>query len=256
MKANFDRFSTFIFDLDGTLWTWDKLIPGAKELIENLQKRKKQVLFITNNTLLSHRELTRKLWRFGIDADYKQLINVGTVAARYFKKIMKRDECVLVIGNGLREDLRRYGIRTTARVAADYVIVGQDMNFDYMKLSTATEALKRGAKLYTCARGRHFVMGKCMWPGTGVLVEAIEYASGEKAKLLGKPARLMLDSIRAANKSMQSRTVIVGDESADIITGKKLGYFTVLVKTGVGIVGSKIKPDAALRTLDDLTFKR
>jgi len=287
-KIDWNEFSTFIFDLDGTVWRWDRLIPGAKETIVALQKRKKQVLFITNNTILSRKKLWGKLWRLGIDLGEDQLINAGLVAAGYFKqktgikmkvktksgkRQRKKDEqcmrkSVLAISRGLREDLEERGVSTTNKATADYVIVGHDIRFDYMTLFTAMEALRRGAKLYATAAGRYFVAGNELWPGTGVLVEALEYASGKKARLLGKPSAQMCDAIRAANKSKPNKTVLVGDEiMADIAAGKSLGYFTVLVKTGVdkgtkstektmskvrGKEG-KIKPDLIVKSIADIS---
>lgn len=252
----FNKFSTFIFDLDGTIWKWDKLVPGAKEAIEELQKEKKQVLFITNNTMLSRYKLAKKLWRFDIDVKYKNIVNPGMAAVKYFKKRMKKNERVLAISKGLRDDLKAGKVKTTNRAIADYVVVGHDIRFDYMKLLTATEALRRGARLYATARGKYFVMGNDMWPGTGVLVEAIEYASGKKAKLLGKPSTPMIDVIRHVNKSWPSKTVLIGDEiKSDVATGKKLGYYTVLVKTGVDRsvkVKRKMRPDLVLKSVADI----
>ena len=248
-KIKWDKFNTFIFDLDGTVWKWNRVIPGAKKTIEQLQ-RKKQVLFITNNTILSQQKLIKKLWKFGIHANRSQLINPGIVAAKYFKQKVRRKECVLAIGNGLREDLRAAKIKTTNRAIAKYVIVGHDLRFDYMKLFTAVEALRRGAKLYATALGRYFIAGNDFWPGTGVLVKAIEYASGKKAKLLGKPSLSMLKAIKAVNKSKPKKTVLIGDElNSDVATGKKLGYFTVLVRTGVDRAAKKIKPDAIVKSI-------
>jgi 4-nitrophenyl phosphatase len=256
MSIDFNRFSTFIFDLDGTIWKWNRLVSGAKETIERLQKEKKQVLFITNNTMLSRYKLTKKIWRFDIDVKYKNIVNSGLAAAKYFKQRMKRNERVLAISKGLRDDLTAGKVKTTNRATADYVVVGHDIRFDYMKLLTAVEALRCGAKLYATARGRYFVMGNDMWPGTGVLVEAIEYASRKKARLLGKPSTPMLDVIRDVNKSWPSKTVLIGDEiKSDIAAGKKLGYYTILVKTGVdrsAKVKRKMRPDLVVKSVADI----
>ncbi len=252
----FNKFSTFIFDLDGTMWRWNKLIPGAKETIEQLQKQKKQVLFITNSTIVSRYKLVKKLWKFGIDIRHNQLLNSGLVAAKYFKKRVKRGECVFAVGKGLRDDLKAGKVRTTSRVTADYVVVGHDLKFDFMKLFTAIEALRRGAKLYTTARGRYFVAGNDLWPGTGVMTKAIEYGSGKEAKLLGKPSIFMTRAIKSMNKSRPSRTVLIGDSiGTDIAVGKELGYYTVLVKTGVNRstkVKRRMRPDLVLKSVADI----
>jgi HAD superfamily hydrolase (TIGR01450 family) len=248
----FRKFDTFIFDLDGTVWKWDRLVPGARDVIARLKAEGKRVLFITNNTILSQLGLVKKLWRFDVDAKYDDVITPAAAAAKLFKR-MKKGESVLVLGKGLREDMESRGVRTTNRVTANYVLVGHDIKFDYMKLMTASAALQRGARLYTTARGRYFTVGNDMWPGTGVITTAIEYASGKTAELLGKPSKHMMRVIKSAVKSKPGRTVLIGDESAaDVRIGKDLGYKTVLVRTGVDAkarIRGRLRPDAVLKSV-------
>jgi HAD superfamily hydrolase (TIGR01450 family) len=252
----FGKFETFIFDLDGTLWKWNRLVPGAKELVAELKRNGKQVLFITNGTILSQLGLVKKLWRFDVDAKYDEVITPAISAANFFKRRMRKGERVLVMGRGLKEDLEARGVKTTCKVTADYALVSHDLKFDYMKLLTAVSALNRGAKLYTTARGRYFVVGNDMWPGTGVIATAVEYASGKKAELLGKPSEHMLKVIRAVNKSKPSKTVLIGDEiNSDIKSGKELGYHTVLVRTGVDSkrkINGRVRPDTVLKSVADI----
>ena len=44
-----DKFDNFLFDCDGVLWRADEQIGTAFETIEELERRGKQVFFITNN---------------------------------------------------------------------------------------------------------------------------------------------------------------------------------------------------------------
>jgi len=76
-KMGFKRFRSFVFDLDGTVWLWDRLVPGAEQVIAKLQSSGKHVLFVTNNTVLSRRKLVKKLRDFGVDVDEKRMINAG-----------------------------------------------------------------------------------------------------------------------------------------------------------------------------------
>lgn len=60
---------TLVFGMhvvDGVIWHQNKLIPGAKEVIEWFQANDKQFLFLTNSSQMSQRELQQKLARMGL----------------------------------------------------------------------------------------------------------------------------------------------------------------------------------------------
>jgi len=251
ITMDFSNFKTFIFDLDGTVWNWKELLPGVKDLISLLRKEGKQVLFITNNTMLKRKQLVEKLNDFGIECGEKELLSSAIVAAEYLK--LKKAK-VFVLGDGLKEDLKEEGIEVREDENVDYVVIGHDVNFDFKKLSLAIKAAKTKARLIATATGRAFVYGDEFWPGTGSIVKAIEYGSNKKAKLLGKPSDLMCQLVQLFVQSPRKDTVIFGDElKADIGLGKKCGYFSVLVRTGVDKeVKGKIKPDLVLDSLAEV----
>jgi HAD superfamily hydrolase (TIGR01450 family) len=251
ITMNFSNFKTFIFDLDGTIWNWKGLLPGAKDLIDLLRIEGKQVLFITNNTMVKRKQLVEKLNEFGIECDEKELVSSSIAAAEYLK--MKKAKA-FVIGNGLKEDLKEEGIEVREDENVDYVVIGHDENFDFKKLSIAVRIAKTKAKLIATATGRAFVYGEEFWPGTGSIVKAIEYGSNKKAKLLGKPSDFMCQLVQLFVQSPRKDTVIFGDElKADIGLGKKCGYFSVLVRTGVDKeVKGNIKPDVVLNSLTEV----
>lgn len=247
----FNKFNTFIFDLDGTLWNWFKLFPRVDKIIKLLIVGDKQRLYQSNNTLLSRKGLTRKLQNFGLEVKESEVINAGFVIAQYLKN--KKGK-VLAFSDGLKEDLKKAKIKLTDKTSADYLVLGHDPKFNYEKLSLAAEAIKNGAKFLTSAKGRSFIFGNTIIPGTGVLVKTVEYISGKKALLLGKPSDYMLQTINLFVTSPMKQTILFGDElNSDILLGKKAGWFTVLVRTGVDKKASKsIKPDAVINSVADI----
>ena len=68
IERKFKKYDNFVFDLDGTVWNWDNLIPKAINLFSILKKEKKNVYFVTNNTALTLAGFAKKLQNFGIDA--------------------------------------------------------------------------------------------------------------------------------------------------------------------------------------------
>jgi len=227
---DFSKFETFIFDLDGTVWNWQRLFPGVKRTVEKLKERGKQVLFLTNNSMLSREGLVRRLRKLGLDIHENELITSSFVAAQYLKK---RRASAFAIGKGLREELKRAGVRLTEK-NPDYLVVGQDQQFNMQKLAKAWEILRGRTKLIGIAAGRVWTMGKKLVPATGAILTAVEFVSGKKAIFVGKPSDEMIKTVKAVVRSPKEKTAIFGDEcSADIGMGKKLGYFTVLVRTGI-----------------------
>jgi HAD superfamily hydrolase (TIGR01450 family) len=248
---DFSRFDTFIFDLDGTIWNWIELFPKVRIKINLLLQFGKQRRWVSNNTVLSRSGLVKKMKNFGIEVEESEVINAGYAIGQYLKDKKGKS---LVFGEGLKEDLRKAKVRLTNNPSADFVVVGHDWKFNYEKLVLSSECLQKGARLLTSARGRYFTFGDKMIPGTGALTDVVEYVSGKKALLLGKPSDYMLKTLKSFINSPVEKTVEFGDElKADIVMGKKAGWFTVLVRTGVDKKPSKtIKPDAVIDSVADI----
>ncbi|RMD75734.1 MAG: TIGR01457 family HAD-type hydrolase, partial [Lentisphaerae bacterium] len=56
----------FISDMDGVIYHGNRLLPGAIEFVDWLQREGKRFLFLTNSSERSPRELSQKLGRLGI----------------------------------------------------------------------------------------------------------------------------------------------------------------------------------------------
>jgi len=244
------EIDTFVFDLDGTVWYWTHLIPGVKETIRKLKKLGKAVLYVTNNTIESRRELTERLNRFGIEARYEEVVNAGLVIGHYIKE---HDGTALALNIGTEKDLKEVGVPVRQKPPVDYVVVTEDWDFDYRQLSLAYDAVMAGGKLLTSVMGRHWLVGDKMVPGVGCWVKAVEFATNTTALTLGKPSDYMVKVVSRRLGDCK-RAAYVGDEyESDILFGKKLGCHTIFVNTGMDKNReSDIKPDLWLNTAKDL----
>jgi HAD superfamily hydrolase (TIGR01450 family) len=247
--VNFKKFNTFILDLDGTVWNWESLYPGVKETIEKLKEEGKQVLFVSNNSMLCRRKMVEKLRSFGIKLEDNDLITSSFVAANYLKI---KEASAFAIGEGVKEELMEAGVEINEN-KPDYLVVGQDLNFNAEKLMKAYEIVKNGAKILATARGKVYFEGEKLRPATGVWVNTIEFITDKKAKLIGKPSNEMLETIQLFVCSPRKQTVLIGDEcDSDIMAGKILGYYTVLVRTGIDKEAKKVKPDLIIDSLAEI----
>jgi HAD superfamily hydrolase (TIGR01450 family) len=253
LNPRFAHFDNFLFDLDGTLWRWKYLLPGAKKVIADLYRDGKSVHFLTNNTALPRAGYAAKLRGFGIRARTEQIINPSLTAGRLF-----RGKRLFVLSGGIKSDLRAAGVKVVES-KPQAVLIGEDMALTFKKLATAVEVVNEGAAAYKCAVGGTWLMGNTRWPGAGAIAAAVEIATGEVAELIGKPSRYMLQELRSLKLK---RAIVVGDETySDIEAGNALGWATALVLTGNSsredalLARGEQKPDYVLNGVADLLKK-
>src|SRR5438132_13199654 len=72
----------WLFDLDGTVYRGEALIPGAAESIAALRAAGRRVAFLSNKPLDTRAGYTEKLTRLGIPAVADDVINSSLVLAR------------------------------------------------------------------------------------------------------------------------------------------------------------------------------
>lgn len=226
LDKRFINFDNFIFDLDGTVWWWDQLVPRAIEVFQTLKRAEKNIIFITNNSVLTRDGYAKKLQNFGISAKVNQIINPSIPARKLFQ-----GKKVFCIGEGIITDLRSAKIKVCG-IDANCVLVSEDRALTYDKLAMACEIINLGADFYKTASGGVWIMGKKRVPGAGAIAAALETACGKKAELIGKPSKYMIDELKALELDPK-KTILFGDEcDSDIAIGNRLGFETVLVLTG------------------------
>ncbi len=226
LDKKFSGLGNFIFDLDGTVWRWTELIPGAVKVFQILKRMEKNVLFVTNNVLLTREGFAKKLQNFGISARAVQIFNPSLPAVQLCK-----GKKVFCLGEGLVTELRKSGIRTV-EAKPDVVLMGEDRTITFDKLSRASLFVGNGSKFYKTAIGSIFIYGNKKLPGVGAMAKAVEFTCGKEAELIGKPSKYMQNIIRELNLE-PDKTVLFGDEcNSDIILGNRLGFKTALVLSG------------------------
>ena len=59
-------YDAYVFDMDGTIYLGDHLLPGARRLIEELRERNIPVRFLTNNPTKDLHQYAYKLTSLGL----------------------------------------------------------------------------------------------------------------------------------------------------------------------------------------------
>jgi len=244
------HFWGYIFDLDGTIYLGEKLIPGAGETIERLKSLSKKIIYLSNKPLQTREDYAAKLTRLGIPTRAEEVINSSLVMARWLSGEAP-GATIYVIGEApLIQELVRAGFRVSEKAGEiQYVIASFDRTFDYRKLNIALQAIKRGAHFVATNPDRTCPVEGGEIPDCAAMIGAVEGTTGKKVEaVVGKPSDTM---IRVAVDYMGLRPqdcVLVGDRlETDMVMGKKAGMAAALVLTGVttreSLKNSDIQPD-------------
>src|SRR5919109_3276047 len=76
-------YDAYIFDLDGTLYLGDELLPGAKRMIDELRARGKVVRFVSNNPTKDPAMYAEKLARLGLPTPVEEIVNTVVTMTRW-----------------------------------------------------------------------------------------------------------------------------------------------------------------------------
>ena len=79
-----NRVDALLIDLDGTVYQYDKLLPGVGETLAWLRTKGVPLRFVTNSTMRSRSSLAARLRGFGVQAEESDILNPVAVAASGF----------------------------------------------------------------------------------------------------------------------------------------------------------------------------
>ena len=186
-----NRYDQFILDLDGCVWVGGEPTPGVVEALEELRAAGKRLAFATNNAYESGEDLVAQLWKIGVRASLRDVVTVGG-AMQHVLAETRTGRTAFVIGTAaMHRHVTDAGLRvlngTDLASRAEVVVVAGTTELVYDDLRIAVQAVLRGADLLATARDPTYPQPDGLWPGTGAVLAAVEYATGRTAEIVGKP---------------------------------------------------------------------
>jgi len=255
-------FKGFIFDLDGTVYLSDKLIPGADKVIGLLREKGKKVVFLSNKPIQTREDYASKLTRLGIPTRPEEVINSSLVMTNYLKKIAPNAKIFVVGEVPFVEELKRAGFAITDEPKeVEYVVVAFDRTFDYRKLNISFQAIKLGAHFVATNPDRTCPVEGGEIPDCAGMIAAIEAVTQKKVEVIvGKPSPLMIQAAMGIMGLRPDECILIGDRlETDIRMGKESGIATGIVLTGVTneqtlkeIKHTSIQPDFVFQSIADV----
>lgn len=230
-----DGYDQLILDLDGCVYVGDEATPRAIETLDELREAGKRIAFVTNDPRRSGEDYVRKLWGLGVRTSLADVVTVGG-AMQHLLAETRGGRTAFVIGT---EAMCRHvvdaGLKllngTDLASRADVVVVAGTDDVVYDDLRSAVLSVRRGADLLATSRDPTYPMPDGLWPGTGALVAAVEYASGGTATIVGKPEPELIRT--AIERLGDGRTLVVGDRlDADVAAAARAGVDAALVLSG------------------------
>jgi HAD superfamily hydrolase (TIGR01450 family) len=246
-------YEGYVFDLDGTIYLGNELLPGAKRLILKLRELGRRVIFLSNNPTKDPQMYAQKLTKLGLPTPPSEIVNTVLTMTQWLLQ-NHPEATVFPIGEEpLKSALGEAGIRMSEDPAQiDIVIASYDRTFEYRKLQIAFDAIwyHKRARLVTTNPDRY-----CPFPGgrgepdAAAIVAAIEACTGAKCEVnVGKPDPIMLETIMK----------VVGLEAGEcVMTGDRL-YTEIRMAKGAGmpcavvLTGETTAEDLAAETEENL----
>jgi HAD superfamily hydrolase (TIGR01450 family) len=223
-----ERFDVFLLDLDGVVYVGDTLLPGARPTLRRLREDGKTIRFLTNDPRPTRSDIAERLEGFGIEAHTREVVTCGWATAAYVSEAGL--ESAYVVGSeGLRQELKRAGLRLTEGEDAEAVVVGCDEQVDYSHIKHAARRIREGAQFVATNEDPTFPTPDGPAPATGAIVAAIRTAAEETPYVVGKPHPQMFEA--ALNGRDPAAAVMVGDQpETDILGAKRMGITALLLR--------------------------
>ena len=225
-----------LIDLDGVIYQDEEVVPGASDALAWVRARAIPHAFITNTTSRPRRALVEKLVRFGVPARDEQIFTPAVAAAEWLRREAS-GPAALFVPEATKADFAGVpALAANAESGAGSVVLGDlGSGWTFAVLNGAFRLLMANPAAVLIALGT-----TCYWRAAdglrldvGPFVAALEYATGRRAVVLGKPSRQFFEIALNALACTAAETVMVGDDiAADVRSAQDAGMRGVLVRTG------------------------
>ena len=191
MNIDFKGKKGFICDMDGVLYHGNRVLPGAVEFVQWLQREQKDYLFLTNNSGMTPRELGQKLERMGLSVPEEHFYTSALATAEFLKAQAPNCSAFVIGEAGLLNALYDAGI-TMNDVNPDYVVIGEGRAYSLDTLTKAVNLVMKGARLIGANSDVSGPVEQGIAPACRALTAPVEIATGKQAYFCGKPNPLMM----------------------------------------------------------------
>ena len=246
------------FDLDGTVYLGEHLLPGSLALLDALTTAEVPFVFATNNSSKSADEYLARLQAMGLPAERQRLLTSNDVAVTRLREAGLGRPYLLATPSVVAE-YRAQGLAPVEddADAPDCVLLTFDTTLTYAKLRRASDLVRAGLPYLATHPDTVCPTPEGPIPDCGAFIALLAEATGARPEVLGKPQPSMAVAIEARLGLPADRIAFVGDRLyTDVRMAVEHGFVAVLTLTGEAQRGdlptSPHQPDVIVASLAEL----
>ncbi len=232
-NIDFANLRQVFLDMDGTIYEGDHLYDCTLPFLNFLKSRNINYAFITNNSSFSTPEYVEKLTRMQVPATAENFYTSTDFCIDYLKT--NHPEIKKIYWFGMPKPALHFqeaGFEIVDdNTIPDAVILGFDRDVTYPKLCRSSYLIQQGVPGFAthpdpvCPSDKPTCLIDC-----GAITHCIEYATGKKLTVLGKPNPEMLRLAAVRRNVTIDQCLMVGDRlKTDIAVGRNSGAYTAWI---------------------------
>jgi HAD superfamily hydrolase (TIGR01450 family) len=252
-------YDAYIFDLDGTVYLGETLLPNAHRAITAIRAAGKRTVFLSNNPTHTRFEYSRKLTQLGLPTPPEDIINSSMVLVDFLQHTLPEATLFVCGEQPLIDDLREGGFSFSDNpIEIDAVIASFDRTFVYSKLQIAFDAIRAGARFFATNADRYCPVPGGGQPDAASIIAALEACTDTTCEaIVGKPSIHMANAVLRLLQIAPEQCIMTGDRlETDVQLGLNAGMSAALTLTGATSLrdaqASPIQPHFILNNLGDL----
>jgi HAD superfamily hydrolase (TIGR01458 family) len=240
-------------DMDGVWFVGRAPIPGAAEALARLRARSIPIRFITNTTTRTADQLAEKMRGMGLDTRVDEFVTTPWAAARYLK-----ERGIRSVRLAVADSVKSVFAEFEESDSPEAVVIGDVGDaWTYALMNGLFRAVMDGAEIVALHKGRYWQVEEGLRMDIGAFVAGLEFATGQRATVIGKPSAAMFDAALRGLQLAKDDVVMIGDDIRHDVGGAQAaGIRGVLVKTGKfraeRDLRAGIRPDLILDSIAEL----
>ena len=217
-------------DLDGTIYSGKKLIPGSKKAVDLLLENEFEIYFTTNNSSQTIDEISFKLESLlNINVKKSSVITPLVMLSSY---LLKNNQNIFIYGS---ESLKKYvsnlNYKLTNLKESKNIVIGRKDVLDKNLINEMINKISEGSIPIALNKDLTFPSEGKELPGNGAVVKILEDELGVSIESLGKPDDVYSNYF--LEKKIDIDYVIGDRVDTDVLFGNKINAISILVKSGI-----------------------
>jgi len=236
-------------DVDGTLTDGVRgpVLPGAPEAVRALRAMA-SVRLVTNTTSVPHANLAATLMDQQL-LDAPEHLWTPVLVARHELPARGHDAGILIADPAQRPEYAWFREKPSGPAV---LLATEAHGWSIAELQPAFRRLMEGDAFYALTQNRYFVRHGRLVTDVGGVAALLAYTSGRSAETLGKPSRILFESVaRDAGVRLEEMIMVGDDAEFDVAAPAALGMTGVLVRTGKYRAGDEARFEPALSAVLD-----